>query len=1481
MPNNNRLHYDLTHPQKRIWFIDKINSNSPLHNIGGCLKIKGSIDTEIAKKTLNLIIENNEGLRLRFIETASQPMQYVAEYVEQKIDFFDFSEYENPEEEFERWSGSVFEKCFSIGTGWLFYFAIYKIDEENTGILFNAHHLISDGWSSILIERQFCETYSKLIQSQQITFDENNSYIDFIKGEDEYLSSVKFQKNKQFWLEKFKIPSTEFLYNSTSSVTGRRDSCDLNESLSSKIKTFASTKACSLNTLFIAALLIYVYKTTGEKDITIGTAVFNRTTRAQRNMAGMFTSTMPLRFALDTEVTAGTLIEQLNKALKPCFTNQKYPYDLLIKELELGKLGYDSLFRMSVNYYNMELEMDVAGMGVQIEEYYNGNQSYSMQLTVKQWKENRITLNFDYKVQEYSDSEIKAMQKAIVNITSQLINEKTIIEHMKLLSTQEMNHKMYGLNATTKQYPQKTVCELFEEQASKQPDKIALEFRNTIFTYKELNDKSNQMANYLKEKGIGKKSVVAVMETHTPDMVISILGVLKAGGAYVPIDPNYPIGRVNYILENSLCELLLTNFTYKNRAFLGDIVNVNHIDFSTFSKNKLIIEVGLDDVAYMIYTSGSTGTPKSVMIKHLSLTNYIVWAGKTYFKSENEAMALYSSIAFDLTVTSLFAPLITGNKIVVYESDDKEFVLYKILRENKVTVIKLTPAHLTLLVKANYSKSKVNTFIVGGDDLKVNIAKLISDGFGSVDIYNEYGPTEATVGCMIHRYDEDSDSGLTVPIGGPIDNARIYLLDSNLDAVPTGLTGEIYISGDGIAIGYFNNDELTNEKFIENPFVDGQKMYRTGDLARYLDSGFIEYVGRADNQVKLRGHRIELGEIEKYITKISYVKSAAVILKESSQGNRIINAYVVAVGGSDKELKKRLSEDLPQYMIPSNFIFIDELPLTINGKVDTSLLPEPLTVLSEFSEGETTTEKELIHAIEEVLGISGVGINDNFYQLGGDSIKAIQVSSKLNNIGFIVKARDILSYEIIREIADYVETTDNGTIEQDLVSGSFTPTPIIKWFFEQDFADQNHYHQSVLLEAERFNVAHIEKAVSNLIRHHDSLRLNYSADGDLHYNNTFADISVDYYDLSVYRENYQEDKVKELGNHLKSGFDIENGLLFKACVFNLGQRGQMLLLTAHHLVVDGVSWRIILEDLDSMLSQLENNLEIDLPLKTHSFMKWSEELAVYAKNEFEAEMEYWSFINDYDLYFPVDFDNGPCTMLKTLHAEINIDPTKQLLKKVNDIYGLDLHETLIIALATVIRNVSAQDDMVIEIEGHGREEIGNINISRTVGWFTSMYPVHLKVMNEDLDKDIIDLKEQLRNIPNKNLDFGVLKYLRNKFENSGSFVRFNFLGEFDSILRGKALRLSNMDSGPDIGGNNHSTAILDVNAMIVNKKLLISLTFSENKFREETARDFLNAYVGKIVEIIDLCGSKTEKQFTPSDFTESDITQEDLDILFL
>ncbi|TQR39692.1 amino acid adenylation domain-containing protein [Lysinibacillus sphaericus] len=1472
-------YYELTHPQKRIWYIDKINSGSTLHNIGGSLNINGPINIEIMKKTINLVIKNNEGLRLQFTEVDDKPMQYVMEFKEHEINFLDFSNYSVPEEEYRKWVEIVFKRNFDLSGGPLFYLAIYKISEKKYGVLLNVHHIISDGWSIALIQKQICEFYNQLIHDQGSVFDENCSYINFIKSEEKYNSSKRFIKNKDFWVGKLKNPPNEFLYNGAASLEGARSSIKIDTGLSRQIQDFVHNKKCSLNTFFTAVMMIYIYKVTNEKDLIMGTSVFNRTNRVQRNAVGMFTSTMPLRFLMNSELSTGDLITQINDEIISCFFNQKYPYDLIIQDLELSKSGYDSLFRMTMNYYNVEMESKIGGFDATVDEYYNGNQSYSMQLSVKEWAEKNIRLDFDYKTKEYTETEIKTMQKAIIYIAEQLIDEKLLIKDMQLVCDNEIHDRLYHFNANKNHYPCKTVSELFEEQVAKYPHKIALEFKGDVLTYEKLNEKVNRLADYLLEQGVGKKTIVSVLQTHSLELVISILGILKAGGTYLPIDPDYPINRINYLLKDSGSKFLITNIGINGLDFNGEIININNLDLNLYSSKNPSNKNSIDDLAYIIYTSGTTGMPKGVVIKHQGLTNYICWANKTYLTNENEAMALYSSIAFDLTVTSVFMPLISGQKIVIYDNDENEFILYKILRENKVTVIKLTPAHLVLLKGIDYTNSKVKKLIVGGEDLKVSLAKEINDGFGDVEIYNEYGPTETVVGCMIHKYKEENDTSLSVPIGCPIDNTHIYILNADLNVMPVGLPGELYISGDGVAKGYLNNSELTQRKFVDNPFVSGQKMYKTGDMARYLESGLIEYIGRSDKQVKIRGHRIELGEIERCLTVIPGVKNAVIVLKQS------LNAYIVAEDISEYELKEKLAEMLPRYMMPTNFVFIDQLPLTLNGKIDISLLPEPEVKRTEFETAVTLIEKELVSMISEVLGVDDIDMNDNFYHLGGDSINAIQISSRLMNIGYVIKAKDILSFETIKEIAAAVQIADNGLIDQGMASGSFELTPIMKWFFEQNFANENHYNQSIVLKVEHFDINKIKKALVMLIEHHDALRLNYDRLGErLYYNNQVSDITVDYFDLSVYSSEEQDLLIEEQGFKLTSDLDIEKDLLLKAGAFNLGVRGHLLFLTAHHLVVDGVSWRIILEDFDNLLSAT-NDQEMKLPLKTHSFMEWSNWLKKYSENSFDYEKKYWLNTLAHHFDYPYDFNTGLDTVSKsaTLSMELEIEKTNQLLTKVNDVYGIGVQETLTIALATIIKDLTGQNDVVIELEGHGREEMDSgINISRTIGWFTSLYPLSLKIQDKNLDFNLKSLKEQIRKIPNKGLDFGVLKYLKNEFNvDSASYVRFNYLGNDESSKKRKSFQLAHGGYKFDTDTKNTLTAILDINAMIIDGKLIIAVVFSRNKFLEETIGNLLNMYINRIKEIIELSSSKTHKNFTPSDFSASDISQDDLDSLFV
>jgi len=1490
MSNNKKIYYKLTHPQKRIWYVDKIYTNSAIHNIGGCLKINGVIDVELMKKVLNIIIQNNEGLRLRFLENETEPVQYLASFTKEEIDFLDFSNCDEPELEFAAWSNELFKHAFTLENNKLYYFAIYKLSEDKYGILLNIHHLISDGWSITLIQKQICEIYSNLLENEEVINREVYSYLDYLDYEKEYLSSERFKKDKEFWQAEFLDAPADFLYTTSHSTAGKRLNFDIESELSEKIMAYVKDKKCSLNTFFILILLIYINKMTDKKDIVIGTPLFNRSNKNQKNMIGMFTSTVPFRFKLDTEIGISELLKLVNKELKVCFLHQRYPYDLLVKDLELSKDGYDSLYKVCVNYYNSKYDNNLNGMDVEVEDYYCGEQGYSLQLTIKEWKEGKISLNFDYKTLEYSEREIQSMYEILLNITEQVISKDNfIVNDIKLACEKENNFKLFGMNCTTTDYPKKTVCQLFEEQVLKTPNKTALEFKDETLTYQELNEQANKLANYLRACKVDRTSIVAIMATHSIELMVSILGVLKAGAAYLPIDATYPKERINYMLQDSQSSILLTNLNDVNEVeFPGEIINIKELDLDNDSGDNLTKVNNLDDLVYIIYTSGSTGKPKGVMIKQQGLTNYIYWAQKTYLKDEDETMALYSSISFDLTVTSIFTPLISGHKIAIYDTDETEFILYKILRENKATVVKLTPAHLTLLKDMDNTKSKIKRFIVGGEDLKVSLAREVSNSFHKkIEIYNEYGPTETVVGCMIYQYDEEKDQGGSVPIGCPIDNVQVYILDEKLKPALTGFAGELYISGDGVAKGYLNRADLSRERFIDNPFIKGKVMYKTGDNARYLENGIIEYVGRIDKQVKIRGHRVELGEIEEYLLRNELVKEAVVVFKENSLGNKALNAYIVSNDDmSEFELKQWLAEFLPQYMIPAGFVFLKEIPLTLNGKVNYDLLPAYEAPKKKMVKGSLFSEKELVKAMKEVLGIKEISMDDNYYQLGGDSIKAIQISSKLKNVGLNVKVKDILAYDTLKEIADSIkEDTKSRSIKQVKSEGTILKTPITEWFFQEKLLNENSYNQYVLLECnEKLEIEKVKRAVNKLLEHHDALRINY--DTELYYNNKNAKEidAVQYFDFSKYDLAEQQKKIKELAVQVNSSFQLANTNLFATTLMKLDDKKQVLLFTAHHLIVDGVSWRIILDDFISILKQLDKGSELKLPLKTHSYQEWSAALKEYSQNDFTDEIEYWQSIEDKEMNFKLAANEEEDIVANTnvLSQEMDEERLSSLIEKANEIYNLELHEILIIGLVLIISNFTNNEEVIIELERHGRELINDyIDVSRTVGWFTSMYPAYFKVENDDLDNNIKSLKEQLRKIPKQGFNYSILKFLKKELKTETyKHIRFNYLGDFDNLIDKEKLGLKGIEFGLYSDKQNLLTAIMDINAMIIDKKLKVKIEYSSRRFKDETMQSFMESYFETMNLILDKCAHKDFKEFTPSDFDAVDISLEDLDIIF-
>lgn len=1494
--------YPLSNPQKRIWYSERVNTGLPISNIGGAATFDGNVDYEVLEKAVNIYLEHNEVLRIRLHEEDGEAYQYVQKYEYEQIPFFDFSDEADPETAFREWADQKLSEVFELYHNKLYYIAIFKITGSKGGYFGNLFHAVCDGWSINMFTKEIAQIYSKLLNHETIP-EIKHTYMDYLELEERYLNSEKFLKNKEFWMDQFKtlpeiIKTKRYLPKPGDSVyKGGRNVHELSIELSSAIRDFAKKYQVTINTIFVSAFLIYLYKYYGKTDLVVGNPTFNRSGKKEKEIFGMLTSTMAFRYQIKEEDSVSDMAREAGRALMKCFFNQKYPYNYLTQDLELQKRGYYTLMDFFVNYYNTKNDGDLTDMPIEKYEGYNGYQLYKFGMIIKDWSEGKhFTLCFDYRLIDFNSDDIENIYHCLLYVFKQMLDDPDKkLKDFSILTEAEENKIRSQFTDTKADYPkEKTIDQLFEEQVLKTPDKTAIRFKTEAFTYKQLNEKANELAHSLVERGLKRQETVGILAAHSIEAVVGMLAVIKAGGTYLPIDPEYPVERIDYILEDSKAKFMLMNIEMpQDLNYSGAVFDLNSKELYGGRTENLNIKNAPEDLVYMIYTSGSTGRPKGVMIKHVGLVNYASWAKKVYVKGTDEVFALYSSFAFDLTVTSIFTPLISGSTIEVYRDDEDEYVLYRIMREKKATIVKCTPAHLALIKELDNSDSSVRRFIVGGENLRTDVARSVHESFGGkIEIYNEYGPTETVVGCMIYQFNYELDGETSVAIGVPADNVQIYILDEEMKQVPINTAGEMYIAGDGVGLGYLNKKEMTEKHFIENPFDQQTKMYRSGDLAKIKYDGNMEYLGRADQQVKVRGYRIELGEIEKGITHFDEVKEAVVVKKEDENGNAYLCGYYVESNPiSESRIYAYLKECLPEYMVPSFLIKLDRIPLTHNGKVDSALLPEPEKNRAEVKIAPgTEMEKELKETLEELLHMEQLSMGDNFLNLGGDSIKAIQLSSKLRDKGFLLKVKQILANPVLKDMAA-VMTKDDAEEDADLTEEDVTvpKTPVISWLLEQKLANLDYYNQSVMLEMNpELSADCLEHALDELIHYHDALRLNYKADTDeLYYNNKHLQekSKIEVYDLSDYDEMEQTIKIKELSEQVKGSLELENGILIKGAVFCMSKTRKCLLLTAHHIVTDGVSWRILLEDFMTALSQIRENQKVMLPKKSYSYKKWAEQLNQYGAGLFQKEEDYWRKVNEAEFTYPTDFADGEALVSSIKHTvrSLGAEQTNLLTHGAGNSYHIEADDILIISLVKTIKELTGNSKTVLELEGHGREELfEKMDWNRSVGWFTSIYPAALEMKEEQLSKQIIEVKEQLRNIPSGGIGYGILTYIAQAIERKNrNGIRFNYLGDFsDTIYENDLFHVSRLDTGLDSGKDNSVSALIDINAMITDGNLQIELAYSSQRFKETSMELLMDTWISNIGTVMDHCLNEDNITLTSSDFDSVSLSQDELESLF-
>ena len=1487
-------YYPLSSAQNRIFTLCSMEKGSTAYNMPQAILVEGNLNVDKLKSSFEILINRHESLRTAFATVNGQPVQKIFEKVNFNIEIIESQD--------EGFSMAKYITPFDLRKAPLIRITLIKQGERKYIMLLDMHHIISDGTSMGILIKDFMCIYNGMeLEPLQI------QYKDYTAWHNEKLRSDEMEIQKQYWVDKFKeeihvlnLP-TDHPRPAVQSFQGNTIKFSVNEELTKKLQELANKTGSSLYMVLLSAYNVLLSKYSGEEDVIVGTVAAGRTHIDVKDIIGMFVNTLAMRSYPKGNKTYGEFLSEVKEECLKSFEYQDYQFEQLVREMGIKRdLSRNPLFDTMFVMENMELpEISLGDISFKALDSINNISKFDLTLfAMESGKE--LQFSYEYSTRLFKEETMLRAINHYTNILNQITNNPEVeICNIDILSEAEREDLVFNFNKTYAEYPKdKTIQELFEIQVKKTPNNVAVIYGEDKLTYKQLNEKANQLAHTLREKGINRDDRIAILAERSCNTVVAILGVLKAGGCYIPIDSNYPEDRIEYILQDSDAKVLLTQVNLKGKAKV-EIEALCLEDYHIYSSNKDNLKIinKINDLTYIIYTSGSTGKPKGVMVEQRGLVNYICWAVKSYVKNEEAVFPLFTTISFDLTVTSIFTPLVSGNTIIIYNDDEKLMSIEKVIMDNRCTVVKLTPAHLKLIKNLDNSKSSIRRFIVGGEELETELAKEVHYSFnGNIEICNEYGPTETVVGCMIHVYDIDKDKKKGVPIGVPSDNVQIYVLDKYLKPTALNSAGEMYISGDGVARGYINREDLTKGRFMESPFFKGQRIYKTGDLARWISDGTIEYFGRIDDQVKIRGFRIEIGEIQNQLLKHQALKDAVVLVKDRENGEKYLCAYFVA----DEELtvnqlRLYLSVNLPEYMIPSYFIQIESMPLTHNGKVDKKALPEPNEYICSGEEyvAATTEESNIMADIwVEVLGLERVGINDNYFALGGDSIKAIQIVGKLRDKGIHINVKDILVYQTIEQLCSNIDTSIKGKeYYQGTIEGEISPNPIQQWFLERSFNNPNYYNQSVLLSFKKsVNMKILKETFTKLLSHHDGLRLNYNkAENKMFFNNSLLhkEFDIETFDVSGMAEGAQLKAIEEYGIKLKGSIDIASEGLIKAAVIKT-EKEELLLITAHHLLVDGVSWRIILEDLLNIYKALEEGKEVKVPLKTASLADWDEKLVEYSNDkELLIEKGLWTEMEGNGFKLPVDSEEEEFIneYKEKVSGELTEKDTAALLTEANKPYNTQINHLLLTALYKTVSKWTGERKITIEMEGHGRN-LEDIDVSRTIGWFTSMYPVSLEVSTCSLGENIKEVKEQMMKIPNNGVGYGILKYIGEYGKdardfNNASQIRFNYLGQFDKEVDNDLFSISNIYTGEESATENFMTTGIDINCMVVNGVFTVEFAFNKKQYKLETLESFKNSYMENLKAVIDHTIKEEKVHFTPSDFNGCPLNQRELDSLFI
>ena len=1471
IPLRSKAHpLELSFAQQRLWFLQQLEPTQTAYNISAAVRLHGPLDQAHLTAALAVIVQRHEVLRTTFPQEDGTARAVLHADAIIPIEVIPTTEEQLPQH-----CLAASARPFDLSVAPLLRLTLLPLGPTEHGVILVMHHIVSDAWSMENLVRELGVTYAAIATGTEPTLPALPiQYGDFAAWQRQQLDAGVRVSQLNYWREKLANPPeldlpTDFSRPVKPDYTGDTIRFQVPAEIAQGLRTLMAATESTFFATMLAAGHGWLSRLTRQSDVILGAPVANRGAAELEPLMGFFVNTLALRGRLQSDMTFRDLLQAARQTALDGFAHQDLPFEDIVRAVMPERDGSrNPLFQVMLTADSGPAhDLSLGELGIEAIEVPTAVAKFDLTLSL-QMSGTEVAGALEFATTLFTPATAQRFVDQFLFGLTQFVGAPDIaLDQLPRMSLEETTTLADWGAGPTPAYPQSSIPVVFTAAAAAYPDKIALSLGETKLTYRELDRRANQLAHVLQDHGVGANVPVGVGLERSVDLVVTLLGVLKAGGAYLAVDPAYPAERIDQMVTAAACPLLLIGATPLPPLASG----VKVLSLSAMDEARLAapatpppLAPQPNDLAYISFTSGSTGRPKGVAVPHRAVLR-LVHGGDFADFGPDEVFLLLAPIAFDASTLELWGPLLHGGRLVIMPPGHLALEhLGHVLRTEAVTTLWLTSGLFNLMVDEQLADLRgIKQLLAGGDALSVpHVARALAE-LPRTRLINGYGPTENTTFTCCHRITSADLSAGSISIGKPIAHTRVLILDEQQIPVPPGVSGELYTGGDGLAHGYIGQPELTAQVFIDDPARPGQKLYRTGDHVRWRFDGTLEFRGRVDRQVKIRGHRIELTEVEAALAALPEVTAAAALVQEGPKGKRLIGYAAPQLEAAD--LQDILRTQVPEYLVPSTIVTLPALPLTANGKIDRDQLPAPRATASGAGDmaPRTPTEQQVAEIWCGVLAIPEISTDANYFASGGDSIGAIQVASRLRRIGWQVKVADLFQFPTVTALAAQLDRTAGSkpSPAYPTLQGAVPATPAQAWFLRHFETGRQHFNQAVLLHPRSpQKVTSLQTAVSALWRHHDALRTVERGTG--------LEILPAHHDipLEVVTVENESDRLSHT-ERVHSEFDLKVGPLVRVVLYQLPST-QRLLIVAHHLVVDGVSWRLLVEDLSTALAQTEAGRSIDLGPRPLPISQWVESLVPA-----DHDGDYWDpFLTEDPGAWPTPISDSPNRFgdTTTLDARLSSDLTQNLLTRAQHAFQTDVEDLLLLALGRALQRWHHGANTQVMMEGHGRESRPGVPAPEdTVGWFTSLHPFRLVLVSDDPITQLKALKEARRVIPHHGTTFGPRAFLMEGPEFDRIVhapLSFNYLGRFDDAPE-TMLAFAEESSGTPIGPDVIRLQEIDAGAAVTGGAMGLSLTFGRHRYDEGAIQGLLDDWIHELARLIEICGNRNGVEATPADFT--------------